>query len=644
MPLVATIGPVDYAVLATYLAAMLAIGFYFSKTQNTTQEFFLASRSLGWFPLGLSLMATLISALSYTGIPGQGYLVGLKCLLMPLSVWLILPIIVGYVLPVFRGLGLYSIYEYLELRFDAATRLAATLLFAIWRLMWLGGVIYAPCKALLIAADWNIPEWPLLVGLGLVTTLYTFLGGMKAVVWTDVIQAIVMLGGVIIVILSIWWNLEGGASRVAEISSGLGRMQLVDSGFSFRDRWNVWGFLPHYVLAMLSFYVADQITAQRFLSAESVDAARTSFILNCGAITLLMPGLMYIGMCLLAFYYDHPEHLRPEWVANVNHQAGYRPYPALDEPSRPLLDWRRPEHAITPENVDVLVSERKLIRPNTDGEPFTKSSDLIDPATGEIDLDKLTTRKPSQGKLRGEIVINRDMIEELLPRFIANHLPMGIAGLILASLLAASMSSIDSGLNSICTLLIMDFHRRYGIGRVWLANRIGKPEDTLTEDDELLLARPLTLVVGVVATVAALFLAQVRDIFDIMIAVANTFGAPLLAVFLLGIFTRRCTGAAALAALILGTLFTVGLSLIYRFEALAALRPTAFKIDDIWMVTFGTLFTLVVGYLFSFVLGQPKSIRELRGLVAGCGRLGMRAIDEEIPLVAAPPIENRWKS
>jgi Na+/proline symporter len=643
MPLVATIGPVDYAVLAAYLAAMLAIGFYFSKTQNTTQEFFLASRSLGWFPLGMSLMATLISALSYTGIPGQGYLVGLKCLLMPLSVWLILPVIVGYVLPVFRGLGLYSIYEYLELRFDAATRLAATVLFAVWRLMWLGGVIYAPCKALLIAADWNVPEWPLLVGLGLVTTLYTFLGGMKAVVWTDVIQAIVMLGGVAIVIFSVWVNLDGGALRVAEVSAGLGRLQFIDSGFSFGQRWNVWGFLPHYVLAMLSFYIADQITAQRFLSAESVDAARTSFILNCGAITLLMPGLMYIGMCLLAFYYDHPEELRPEWVANVNHQAGYQPYADRQDPSRPLLDWHRRENAITPDNVEALVAAGKLIRPNTEGESFTRASDLIDPATGEIDLDKLATRKPSQGKLRGEIVLNRGLIEELLPRYVANQLPMGIAGLILAALLAASMSSIDSGLNSICTLLIMDFHRRYGIGRAWLAKKIGKPEESLTEDDELLLARPLTLVVGVAATVAALFLAQVRDIFDIMIGVANTFGAPLLAVFLLGMFTRRCTGVAAFCSLILGTLFTVGISLIYRFEALAPLRPTRFKIDDVWMVTFGTAFTLVVGYLLSFFLGRPKSVRELRGLVAGCGRLGMRAVDEELPLIAEPSVETRWK-
>lgn len=643
MTLVATIGPVDYAVLAAYLAAMLAIGFYFSKTQNTTQEFFLASRSLGWFPLGMSLMATLISALSYTGIPGQGYLVGLKCLLMPLSVWIILPLIVGYVLPVFRGLGLYSIYEYLELRFDASTRLAATLLFAVWRLMWLGGVIYAPCKALLIAANWHIPEWPLLVGLGLITTLYTFLGGMKAVVWTDMIQGLAMLGGVAIVIVTIWLSLDGGASRVAEVSSALGRMQLLENAnhFSFADRWNVWGFLPHYVLAMLSFYIADQITAQRFLSAESVDAARTSFILNCGAISLLMPGLMYIGMCLLTFYFDHPEELRPEWVANVNHRAGYTSRLATD--GKPLLDWHKPEDAITPDSVEALVTERRLIRPNTDGEPFTSAADVLDPATGEIDLTRLATRKPSRGKLRGEIVLNRGVIEELLPRYIANELPMGVAGLILAALLAASMSSIDSGLNSICTLMIMDFHRRYGLGRAWLARRLKRDEDALTEDDELVLARPLTLVIGLAATTASLFLAEVRDIFEIMIAVANTFGAPLLAIFLLGIFTRRCTGAAALAALVLGTVFTVGMSIVYRFDALATLRPTSFRIDDVWMVTFGTLFTLLIGYLLSFVLGRRKDARELRGLVAGCGRLGVRAVDEDLPLITAPTPGTRWK-
>src|SRR5678816_3155424 len=118
------------------------------------------------------------------------------------------------------------------------------------------------------------------------------------------------------------------------------------------------------------------------------------------------------------------------------------------------------------------------------------------------------------------------------PRFIADHLPWGAAGLIVAALLAACMSSIDSGLNSICTLLVMDFHRRYGVGRAWLAKKLGKTPETLTESDELKLAQPLTLAVGVGATLFAIGVAQVRDIFDIMIIIANTLGAPLLAIFL----------------------------------------------------------------------------------------------------------------
>src|SRR5687768_5122556 len=135
-PMLATLSLVDYGVIAIYMTAMLGLGFYFSGTQTSTSEFFLGSRSFSWFPLGMSLMATLISALTYTGLPGQSYYVGLKVLIMPLSVWLALPIIVFYVLPIYRGLGLYSVYEYLELRFDSKTRLIGSLLFVIWRLLW----------------------------------------------------------------------------------------------------------------------------------------------------------------------------------------------------------------------------------------------------------------------------------------------------------------------------------------------------------------------------------------------------------------------------------------------------------------------------------------------------------------------------
>ena len=395
--MLATLTVIDYGLLVLYLAVMVAIGVYFSGQQHSSKDFFLAGRSMSWFPLGMSLMATLISALTYTGLPGQAYYVGLKVLVMPLAVWIALPVIVGWVVPIYRGLGLYSIYEYLELRFDSTTRLLASLLFVVWRLLWLGGVIFAPCKALLIASGWDLPAWPLILVLGMVTTFYTFLGGMKAVVWTDMLQGLAMLLGVAAVIGGVWWQLDGGPERVKEVAGGLGRLKLIDVNLSWTESWSVWAALPHWVFAMLSFYIADQITAQRFLTAKSINAARTSYLANATALTLMMPGLMYIGLCLLTFYYDHPQQVRPEWVANVDAQTRQsitdpktRRKQRLDKITResfpdptdgqPLLDPRRPEDQISPITVHALVQQGRLLHPNSK-EPLTDADALLDPDT-----------------------------------------------------------------------------------------------------------------------------------------------------------------------------------------------------------------------------------------------------------------------
>jgi sodium-dependent multivitamin transporter 6 len=655
----------DYGVLVIYFAAMLGLGLYFSGAQKTTDDYFLGGRSFAWFPIGISLMSTLISAMSYTGLPGQAFDHGLAVLIHPLSVWIGLPLIVGVVVPIYRGLKLSSVYEYLELRFDSRVRLLASGLFVVWRLLWLGGVIYAPCKLLMLAAGWHFPEWWLLLILGLVTTIYTVLGGIKAVIWTDVIQGLMMLGGVVIVIVAVWVQMDGGPSRVTDIAYESGRLIPVELKFDWNSRWAIWGAAPHWVLAMLSFYIADQITAQRFLCAKSAAAARTSFYLNTLALTFLLPGLVYIGICLHAFYYDHPQALKPEWVANVDGPTRKQ----LTDPEtrsevvtrknkvdgetekdptygRPLIDWKNEDDAITPENVYKLVEQRKLLDPNSK-EPITNAEELIDPDTREIIIEKLAMRRPvaerRSSKLRPEIVLDARAAEEMLPRFISTRLGLGIAGLIVAALMAASMSSIDSGLNALCSLLIIDLHRRYGWGRQWLADRLQKPVGELNETDELRLAQPLTLVVGLVATLFALFVARLGNVFQIMVAVVNTFGGPLLAIFLLGMLTRRCTAAAAFWSLLAGTVFTVLLVAFNQFAFLRDLWPFAVRPHDIWNVTFGTTFTFVLGYVLSFFLGRPKDNVELRGLVAGCGTPGVRAADEELPIVGLPEEHVRWK-
>lgn len=646
---------VDYGVLALYLLVMVAIGAYFSRQQKTSRDFFLAGRAMSWFPIGLSLMATLLSALSYSGIPGQAYYFGLKFIMLPLAVWLTLPLVVWLVLPVYRGLKLYSVYEYLELRFDANTRYLGSLLFILWRLLWLGGVLYAPCKVLVAAAGLDVPMWALLLVLGLVSTGYTFLGGMKAVIWTDVIQAIVMVGGLVLIIGSVWSQLDGGHQRVWQVAESLDRGSAAEFQFDWNSRWSIWGILPHFALSMLSFYVADQITAQRFLTAKSLQAARRSYLLNCVSVSIMIPALAYLGIALLAYYHDHPQDVKPIWIANLDnseppHNQGKSIQRGADEDrtkTGPLIDWN--SDRIDADSVKSLVDQGRLLRPNNK-QPFQDADDLVDPDTGEVDSQLLMMRlppPPDGGLSRGEMVLHEKAKDELMPHFITRNLALGVAGLILAALFAASMSSMDSGLNSICTLLIMDFHRRLGWGRAWLAQRLDKPVDQLDEGDELQLARPLVLIIGVAATLFSLGMANIESIWAIMVNIVNTFGGPLLAVFLLGILSRRATALSALAALISGTAFTIWLTLPSLNKSLEFLWPFATRPDGIWMVIFSTVFTFAVGYLLGFAIGTVRTKEELRGLVVGCGPLGERAVQKHSVKIeiqdVPPPSDDRWK-
>ena len=452
----------DYSILVVYLLSMLAVGAYFSREQHTSKDFFLAGRSMSWLPVGLSIVATLLSALSYTGIPGEAYMVGMLMIPQILSIWLDVPIILWCVLPLYYNLSIYSAYEYLEMRYDLVTRTVASCAFVLWRLLWLGGVIYAPCKVLLFATKLDVDITTLLIVVGALTTLYTFLGGMKAVIWTDAIQFTVMAGGIVMIIVVVWMTLDGGPSRVWEVADQLGRTRWFDLSPDLSVKWSFWAFLPHFFLVRLCFYVADQITVQRFLTTKSLREVQRSFVLNCVSICLMLPALTYIGVSLLAFYHDNAQaEMRPQWVAL-----------SAEDPQtgNPMIGR---DTVIDSSTISGLVASGAILDPQSppnDRRPFTSTQGLTDPQTGEVLIDRLAVRNPKTG----ERMLQRGK-DELMPRFIARHLPVGIAGLILAALFAASMSSMDSGLNSISTLLIVDFHRRLGWGRRQLARFRSKP-------------------------------------------------------------------------------------------------------------------------------------------------------------------------
>jgi len=634
--MLAALSPVDYGVLALYLGALIALGVYFSGRQRTSTEFLLASRSLGWLPLGMSLTATLALGLSLSELPGWAYEHGLKGVALVGILWLVLPIGVWLIVPLVRGLGIASLYEYLELRFDARVRVAASLLLIAWRLLWLGAVLHFQTQMLALASGGTIPALAMIVPLGIVASLYTFLGGARAATWAGAAHCFLLLVGALVVIGGLLWSVKGGAASVAELSDKLGRLQAADLQFDWTNRWTLWALLAHWSFAVLMLIASDQAAAQRMLSAKDVNAGRTAVLGGTLGLSLLWPIWLYAGLGLLAFFQLHPREMRAAWVVNVD---GPSRETMLWQEGAKLLDPNNPADAVTWESVQQLVAERRILRPN-DKQPFTSADELIDPAANRLLVEKLAMRKPNEGTLGGEYVVSRRAPEEMLPQFVATRLPWGFAGLALAALVAGWLAAFDATLGALGATIVFDLHRRCGLGRRWLAARLKKPPTDLDAADELQLARPLTLALGGLATGAVILVVALAGDRWLLIGIATALAAPLLGVMLLGMLTRRATSAAALTGLVIG----VACSLL-------SIPLASARFAESWIIVLGTLLTCLIGYTLSFVLGRRKSNEQLRGLVAGCGTLGQRAIAESAPRIAVPvqiPLDSsdegiRWK-
>ena len=608
------VATVDYAVLGICLLVMLGIGVWAARGQKESEDFLLAGRALRWWPLGPSLVLAGLMAVYYCGIPNQAYSVGLKLLLVPVLVWATVPLLFGCVIPLCHRLRLESIYEYLELRFDPATQTIASGSFIVWQLFWLAGVMCVPLAVFRPAGGPDVPVWAILIAVGATATLYTFLGGMKAVVWTDLVQLLLMAAATLLVIFAVWAHLDEGPGRIWEVAEKLGRTKILDTSRDLSADWSVWAVVPYLILVPMFFYVADQATVQRLLAAEESGQMKGSFLTGSALICLLVSMLVYAGLGLLTVYHDHAQtELPPYWVVNTARDP---------ETGRPLIG---PDTVIDAETVGQLVAEGAILDPNTN-RPMTDTEELID-AEGRVSIDRLATRE-----ITGERRL-RAGSDELFARFVDRHLPAGLVGLVLAALLAAVMATVDSGLTAITTLLVVDFHRRLGWAERGLARFRGKTPGELDQTDELWLARPLVLVLGATVTLLALAASQVADVFGFLALLLNCFAGPLLGIFLLGLFTRRATGPAALAGAAIGGLaalwLTLGHHLAASYSTLGWQWPWDKPLGACWPLPCGLAVTLLVGYTLSFLPAKRKSRQELAGLVLGLGPWGVLAETED---------------
>ncbi len=299
-------GWIDYAVLGSYLLLLVGIGVYFSRRESTTDDYFRAGGRIPWWAAGISIFGTQLSAITFMAVPAKTYATDWSYLMLNMTILLVAPLITAVFLPLFRRLNLTTAYEYLEKRFNLTTRLLGSVMFIVLQLGRIGIVLLLPSLALSLVVDIGVSECIIVMG-GL-SIVYTILGGIEAVIWTDVLQVVVLLGGALLCLLLIMTGLDGGPGEFWQVAQDANKLRT----FDFRWDWTDTTFgvvLLGGLGANLVSYGSDQTVVQRYLTTKDEASARRSIWMSAA---LSVPGtLLFFGMgtALYVFYQAHPGQL-----------------------------------------------------------------------------------------------------------------------------------------------------------------------------------------------------------------------------------------------------------------------------------------------------------------------------------------------
>jgi SSS family transporter len=301
-------GWVNYATLGVYLAAMVWLGVSFSARNKTTDDFFRAAQRIPWWAAGLSIFSTMLSSITFMAIPAQGYSSGWNYFLAN-SYILLTPLVAWVYLPFYRTLNVTSAYEYLERRFNAATRLVASGLFILFQCGRVAIVLYLPALALATVSSLDVTLCILLMGV--LCVVYTVLGGIEAVIWTDAAQAVVLMGGAVWALATVVWRVDGGVGNIVATAAAHGRLfETVRWNFDYTIAAG-WVIIVGSIFTNLFPYTASQDVVQRYLTTPDQKSARRAIWTNAVISPLAQAVFFAIGTALFAFYRQHPGRLDP---------------------------------------------------------------------------------------------------------------------------------------------------------------------------------------------------------------------------------------------------------------------------------------------------------------------------------------------
>ncbi len=560
--------PIDWIIIGVYLTWVIYDGLKRSKGTDGVEGYFLAGRSLPWWAVGLSVMATQMSAITLVGTTGQGYDDGMRFVQFYFGLPVAMIILSVTLVPFFYRAKVFTAYEYLERRFDAKTRALAGLLFLVSRGLAVGVIISAPAVVLSIVLGWSLVVTALAIGVP--TTLYTMFGGVQAVTWADVKQMVVIVVGVGAAVLILILSLPDGVGvgEALHVAGATGRLTTIDFSLDFTETYTFWSGLLGGLFLMLGYFGCDQSQVQRYLTAQSVDAGRRSLMMSAFWKIPLQALILLTGVLVFVFYLFH----EPPMLFNAAHdseiRAGARATEFAELETRFHIAFEDRRDA-----ADQMIAARRsgaaAAIADTRERFVDSQAEVAEVRAGAVDLVR---------EVSGDTAYTD--VNYVFPTFITTQLPVGLVGLLIAAVLAAAMSSIAAELNALSATSVMDFYRRRF-----------KPD--ATDRHYLFVSKVCTAFWGVFATGFALYAANLGSLIEVVNRVGSYFYGSLLGVFVLAIAVPRATANGAFWGLLAG-MVVVGL-----VEATS-------EISFIWYNVVGALAVVAVGLILSFL--TPSSV------------------------------------
>lgn len=555
--------PLDWIVLFSWLIFLVSYGFYRGRGSDNVNKYLLAGKSMPWYAMGLSILATQASAVTFISTTGQGYVDGMRFVQFYFGLPIAMVILSYTAVPIFHRAKVYTAYEYLEQRFDSKTRALVGCIFLIQRGLGAGIGLYAPAVALAAVLGWSDRVTTVLIGVLVIS--YTAAGGIKALTWADVQQmsmiSIALIASLVVAIHALPHQIS--LMSALHLARDAGRINPITFHFDWNDRYNIWSGLIGGAFLALAYFGCDQSQVQRYLTGKSIAQSRVSLLFNAVVKIPMQAFILFIGVMVFVLNLFHPAPMifQPVEAQQAAQTAAWKP--AEENYARAFEARRQAAYALAESN-DASPAEHAAALSR-----FRQSQTAFE-GTRHAAL-QLVANMHGGGTF--------DDANYIFLSFIKNYLPVGLIGLLIGVIFSASMGSTSGEINSLATVSVIDIYRRYFVR--------GK-----SDRHYLIASRCFTVFWGCYAMAFASVGARgFGPLIERVNIVGSLFYGGMLGAFVLAFFFKRVGGTAAFTGVLAG-------------EAAIFAAATLTNISFLWYNVIGSVIVVMVGLLLSFRPGN----------------------------------------